>query len=144
MNFRDLIKRADDAEKTFEKLDLADAVEECLDLDDLPQLENDAILGETPLEKDDNAQIEGDASTQETTRRLTSHTQSRMVALQQASDQIQRDIHRQECEDLRAEIALVNARFRDLLSHERPRGVTNAFQTVRAARHVRRRISTAL
>ena len=78
------------------------------------------------------------------------------LSLQQASDQIQLDIRRQECEDLRAEIALVNARIRELLPYERLHRVTNALQhesrvaelpvtverTARAAHRVRRRART--
>jgi chromosome segregation ATPase len=83
MNFRDLIRRADNTQKSFEELeaDLADAVDECLGLEDLSRLENDTVPGEAPPEQDDNAQTEHDASTLEYARRLTSHTQSRMAAL---------------------------------------------------------------
>ena len=41
------------------------------------------------------------------------------LSLQQASEQMQLDVHRQECEDLRAEIASLNARIRELLPYER-------------------------
>jgi chromosome segregation ATPase len=41
------------------------------------------------------------------------------LSLQHASEQIQLDIHRQECEDLRAEIAALNARIKELLPYER-------------------------
>ena len=50
------------------------------------------------------------------------------LSLQQASDQIQLDIRLQECEDLRAEIASVNARISELLPYERLHRVTNAVQ----------------
>jgi len=79
------------------------------------------------------------------------------LSLQRASDQIQLDIRRQECEDLRAEIASVNARIRELLPYERLHGATNALphkndvaklqvtaeRTARTARRVRRRALTA-
>jgi len=80
------------------------------------------------------------------------------LSLQQASDQIQLDIRRQECEDLRAEIASVNARIRELLPYERFLGSTNALpnknevtnkvpvaaeRTARTARRVRRRALSA-
>ncbi|MGX7871621.1 hypothetical protein ACVDG5_000645 [Mesorhizobium sp. ORM6] len=79
------------------------------------------------------------------------------LSLQQASDQIQLDIRRQECEDLRAEIALVNARVRELLPFERLHKAANvlpqesvvtkipvaAERTARTARRVRRRAFTA-
>ena len=94
MKFRDLIKRADNSvEKSFEDLeaDLADAVDECLGLDDLSASAIDHGAGEPPMpdnnsEQDDSAQTEDnagtdDAATPEPVRRLTSHTQSRMAAL---------------------------------------------------------------
>ncbi|TSE10936.1 hypothetical protein C1D09_014455 [Mesorhizobium intechi] len=80
------------------------------------------------------------------------------LSLQQASDQLQLDIRRQECEDLRAEIASLNARIRELLPYERLRGTTNALphtndvakkvpvtaeRAVRTARRVRGRALTA-
>ena len=50
------------------------------------------------------------------------------LSLQQASEQIQLDIQRQECEDLRAEIASLNARIKELLPYERLHRVTSARQ----------------
>lgn len=41
------------------------------------------------------------------------------LALQQASEQIQFDVQRQECEDLKAEIVSLNARIKELLPYER-------------------------
>jgi hypothetical protein len=41
------------------------------------------------------------------------------LSLQQETEQIQLDIHRQECEDLRAEIATLNQRIMELLPFER-------------------------
>ncbi|TPL03646.1 hypothetical protein FJ938_17825 [Mesorhizobium sp. B2-4-14] len=83
MKLRDLIRRADNAEKSFEELeaDLADAVDECIGLDDLSAPAENDVPGEAPMEQDDGAQTEDDASTPKTARRLTSHTQSRMAAL---------------------------------------------------------------
>ncbi|RRH95960.1 hypothetical protein EH240_23420 [Mesorhizobium tamadayense] len=48
------------------------------------------------------------------------------LSLQQASEQIQLDIQKQECEDLRAEIATLNARIKELLPYERLHRVTDA------------------
>lgn len=48
------------------------------------------------------------------------------LSLQQASEQIQLDIQKQECEDLRAEIDALNARIRELLPYERLHRVTDA------------------
>ena len=47
------------------------------------------------------------------------------LTLQQASEQIQLDVQRQECEDLRAEIASLNARIKELLPYERLHKATN-------------------
>ena len=79
MNFRDLIKRADNTQKSFEQLeaDLADDVDECLGLD-LSPLENDTVPGEAPPP---NRMTIRKPSTLEPGRRVTSHTQSRMAAL---------------------------------------------------------------
>lgn len=48
------------------------------------------------------------------------------LSLQQASEQMQYDVQRQECEDLRAEVASLNARIKELLPYERLHRVTNA------------------
>jgi chromosome segregation ATPase len=48
------------------------------------------------------------------------------LSLQQASEQMQLEIQRQECEDLRAEVASLNARIKELLPYERLHRVTNA------------------
>jgi chromosome segregation ATPase len=50
------------------------------------------------------------------------------LSLQQASEQMQLDIHKQECEDLRGEIASLNAQIKDLLPYERLYRVTKARQ----------------
>ncbi|BCH22240.1 hypothetical protein [Mesorhizobium sp. L-8-3] len=50
------------------------------------------------------------------------------LSLQQASEQIQLDIRKQECEDLRAEIASLNVRIKELLPYERIYRVTKARQ----------------
>jgi chromosome segregation ATPase len=50
------------------------------------------------------------------------------LALRQETEQIQLDIHKQECEDLRAEIATLNSRIKDLLPFERLYRVTKARQ----------------
>ncbi|WP_296736435.1 hypothetical protein [Mesorhizobium sp.] len=48
------------------------------------------------------------------------------LSLQQASEQIQFDVQRQECEDLRAEVEALNARIKELLPYERLQRVTDA------------------
>ena len=48
------------------------------------------------------------------------------LSLQQASEQIQLDIQKQECEDLHAEVEALNARIRELLPYERLHRVTDA------------------
>ena len=48
------------------------------------------------------------------------------LSLEQASQLMQLDIHRQECEDLRQEIASLNARIKELLPHERMYRVAKA------------------
>ena len=50
------------------------------------------------------------------------------LSLQQASEQMQLDIHKQECEDLRAEIATLNDRIKELLPFERLYRVAKARQ----------------
>jgi hypothetical protein len=50
------------------------------------------------------------------------------MSLQQASEQMQLDIHKQECEDLRAEIAALNDRVKELLPFERLYRVAKARQ----------------
>ena len=50
------------------------------------------------------------------------------LSLQQASDQIQYEVLTQECEDLRAEVATLNARVKELLPYERLHRVANARQ----------------
>lgn len=50
------------------------------------------------------------------------------IALRQASEQIQLDVRIQECEDLRAEIAALNAQIKELLPYERLHRVTQARQ----------------
>ena len=42
------------------------------------------------------------------------------LSLQQASEQMQLDIHKQECEDLRTEIAALNDRIKELLPYRAP------------------------
>jgi len=48
------------------------------------------------------------------------------LSLDHASEQMQLDVYRQECEDLRAEIATLNARIKELLPHERMYRVAKA------------------
>ena len=48
------------------------------------------------------------------------------LSVQQASEQMQHDVQRQECEDMRAEIAALTARVKELLPYERLHKVTSA------------------
>jgi len=48
------------------------------------------------------------------------------LSLQQASEQMELDVQRQECEDLRAEVAALNARVKELLPYERQHRVAAA------------------
>lgn len=122
MKFRDLIRRADNAEKSFEDLeaDLANAVDECLGLSDLSEQATDAVAGETPMQEDnseqDNSTQTGDgAVTAEPARRLTSHTQSRMAALT-SFDGLFRDakLHFEEINAKLSEIASTHHLTREL------------------------------
>ena len=94
MKFRDLIRRADNnVEKSFEDLeaDLADAVDECLGLDDLSALAMDDVAEEPPMpdgnsEQGDSAQTEAVAGTSRpgqrtTANRTTAHKPRMMPAL---------------------------------------------------------------
>ncbi|RWN18835.1 MAG: hypothetical protein EOR94_14360 [Mesorhizobium sp.] len=96
MNFRGLIKRAEDVDKAIQDLqiDLADALDASLDADDLVPPESDdvpdapaAADGGPPqadAANDDNAakaDAAGDADSSETAPRLTAHTQTRLAAL---------------------------------------------------------------
>jgi DNA repair exonuclease SbcCD ATPase subunit len=82
MNLRKLIKRADNVSSVLEKLeaDLADAVEECLELDAEPRSGNDGIGNEPSAETDVDTRQQPSESPQEM-RRMTTHTQSRIAAL---------------------------------------------------------------
>ncbi|RUU29432.1 hypothetical protein EOD08_20760, partial [Mesorhizobium sp. M6A.T.Ca.TU.002.02.2.1] len=78
MRIKSLMKRAEKVDRAFKELeaDLADAFDECLNLDDQSPLE--AVPDENLAAKNDNSQPEDDAGT---ARRLTSHTQTRLAAL---------------------------------------------------------------
>jgi chromosome segregation ATPase len=83
MNFKGLIKRAENVEKAFKELetDLVDAFDECLNLDDDPPSKTVAVADENPTASNDGSQAEDDAGSPETAPRLTSHTQTRLAAL---------------------------------------------------------------
>ncbi|RVB29726.1 hypothetical protein EN918_21870, partial [Mesorhizobium sp. M7A.F.Ca.CA.004.05.1.1] len=93
MNFRGLIKRAEDVDKAIQDLqiDLADALDASLDADDLAPPEGDdvpdaqaAADGGPPqadAANDDNAGNAEGADSSETAPRLTAHTQTRLAAL---------------------------------------------------------------
>ncbi|TIM61260.1 MAG: hypothetical protein E5Y60_29465, partial [Mesorhizobium sp.] len=81
MKIRSLIKRAETVDRAFKELeaDLAEAFDECLNLDDQSPLDN--VPDENLAARNDNSQPEDDADTPEIARRLTSHTQTRLAAL---------------------------------------------------------------
>ncbi|TIS53256.1 hypothetical protein [Mesorhizobium sp.] len=83
MNFKSLIKRAEDVDTAFQDLqtDLADALDECLGAEDQPPLETGGVAYEDPAANDDSQQPEDSADSPETARKLTSHTQTRLAAL---------------------------------------------------------------
>jgi len=83
MNFKGLIKRAENVEKAFKELetDLVDAFDECLNLDDDPPSKTVAVADENSTPNNDGSQSEEDAGAPETAPRLTSHTQTRLAAL---------------------------------------------------------------
>lgn len=96
MNFRGLIKRAEDVDKAIQDLqiDLADALDASLDADDLAPPESDdvpdaqAAADDGPPQADaanddnaGNAEDAGAADSSETAPRLTAHTQTRLAAL---------------------------------------------------------------
>jgi chromosome segregation ATPase len=58
----------------------------------------------------------------------TANANFAQLSLDRASEQMQLDVQRQECEDLRVEIALLNARVEELLPFERLYRVTKAKQ----------------
>ncbi|TRC89350.1 hypothetical protein FJV76_30400 [Mesorhizobium sp. WSM4303] len=96
MNFRGLIKRAEDVDKAIQDLqtDLADALDASLDAEELVPPESDDVpesaarSGDGPPQADaangdsaKNADSAGDANSSETAPRLTAHTQTRLAAL---------------------------------------------------------------
>ena len=58
----------------------------------------------------------------------TANANFAQLSLDRASEQMQLDVQRQECEDLRVEIASLSARVEDLLPYERLHRVTKAKQ----------------
>lgn len=117
VKFRDLIRRSDSAEKSFEDLEasLADAVEECLGLYEQSAQAGDAAAGEAPIQDDNSTQTEDNAGTAEPARRLTTHTQSRMAALS-SFDGLFRDakLHFEEINAKLSEIASTHHLTREL------------------------------
>jgi chromosome segregation ATPase len=81
MNFKKLIKRADDVDKAFQELqtDLAEAFDACLD-EELP-LEGAGAGDGDPAAVEDNAQPLGTVDSPESQSRLSPHTQTRLAAL---------------------------------------------------------------
>ncbi|MBZ9767404.1 hypothetical protein LB526_11610 [Mesorhizobium sp. CA6] len=117
MNFKSLIKRAEDVDKEFQELqsDLAEAFEDVLKDDEQPPSEDDAVAGRELVASDENPPAEepSDASPS----RLTPHTQTRLAALEAVTG-LFRDGqgHLQEIEAKLAEIATAHHMTREVLN----------------------------
>ncbi|MBZ9734152.1 hypothetical protein LB534_07400 [Mesorhizobium sp. CA18] len=117
MNFKSLIKRAEDVDKEFQELqsDLAEAFEDVLKDDEQPPSEDDAVAGRELVASDENPPAEepSDASAS----RLTPHTQTRLAALEAVTG-LFRDGqgHLQEIEAKLAEIATAHHMTREVLN----------------------------
>ncbi|RWA69706.1 hypothetical protein EN836_30915 [Mesorhizobium sp. M1C.F.Ca.ET.193.01.1.1] len=115
MNFKSLIKRAENVDKEFQELqsDLAEAFEECLAADEQTSLEDDAAADAAASEEDPP----GEAQTEAAASRLTPHTQTRLAALEAVAD-LFRDGqgHLEEIETRLAEIATAHQMTRDILN----------------------------
>ncbi|MDX8466213.1 hypothetical protein RFM26_11020 [Mesorhizobium sp. VK23B] len=115
MNFKSLIKRAEDVDKEFQELqsDLAEAFEECLSADEQTSLEDDAGADVAASEEDPPAQAQSEASAS----RLTPHTQTRLAALEAVAG-LFRDGqgHLEEIGARLAEIATAHQMTREILN----------------------------
>ncbi|CDX56591.1 conserved hypothetical protein [Mesorhizobium plurifarium] len=117
MNFKSLIKRAEDVDKEFQDLqsDLAEAFEDVLKDDEQPPSEDDDVAGQELVASDENpppAEQPEPASS-----RLTPHTQTRLAALEAVAG-LFRDGqgHLQEIEAKLAEIATAHHMTREVLN----------------------------
>ncbi|TPI41860.1 hypothetical protein FJW07_04965 [Mesorhizobium sp. B3-1-9] len=117
MNFKSLIKRAEDVDKEFQELqsDLAEAFEDVLKDDEQQPSEDDAVAGQELVASDENPPAEEPSGT--ATSRLTPHTQTRLAALEAVAG-LFRDgqSHLQEIEAKLAEIATAHHMTREVLN----------------------------
>ncbi|TPI44054.1 hypothetical protein FJW05_22060 [Mesorhizobium sp. B2-9-1] len=117
MNFKSLIKRAEDVDKEFQELqsDLAEAFEDVLKDDEQPPSEDDAVAGRELVASDENPPAEEPSDA--TASRLTPHTQTRLAALEAVTG-LFRDGqgHLQEIEAKLAEIATAHHMTREVLN----------------------------
>ncbi|MBZ9816578.1 hypothetical protein [Mesorhizobium sp. CA7] len=117
MNFKSLIKRAEDVDKEFQELqsDLAEAFEDVLKDDEQPPSEDDAVAGRELVASDENPPAEEPSDA--TASRLTPHTQTRLAALEAVTG-LFRDgqAHLQEIEAKLAEIATAHHMTREVLN----------------------------
>ncbi|AZO31103.1 MULTISPECIES: hypothetical protein [Mesorhizobium] len=115
MNFKSLIKRAEDVDKEFQELqsDLAEAFEECLAADEQTSLEDDAPAEVAASGEDPPQGAQPDPAPS----RLTPHTQTRLAALEAVAG-LFRDGqgHLEEIETRLAEIATAHQMTRDILN----------------------------
>jgi chromosome segregation ATPase len=115
MNFKNLIKRAEDVDKEFQEFqsDLAEAFEECLAADEQMSLEDDGAAALAASEEDPPVEGQPDPAAS----RLTPHTQTRLAALEAVSE-LFRDGkgHVEEIEARLAEIATAHQMTRDILN----------------------------
>ncbi|PBC11236.1 hypothetical protein [Mesorhizobium sp. WSM3859] len=117
MNFKSLIKRAEDVDKEFQDLqsDLAEAFEDVLKDDEQPPSGDDAVAGQELVASDENAPPE--EQPEPASSRLTPHTQTRLAALEAVAG-LFRDGqgHLQEIEAKLAEIATAHHMTREVLN----------------------------
>ncbi|MDG4884186.1 hypothetical protein [Mesorhizobium sp. WSM4884] len=115
MNFKSLIKRAENVDKEFQELqsDLAEAFEECLAADEQTSIEDDMVADLAAGDEDPPAESQPEA----VASRLTPHTQTRLAALEAVSG-LFRDGqgHLEEIEARLAEIATAHQMTRDILN----------------------------
>jgi chromosome segregation ATPase len=117
MNFKSLIKRAEDVDKEFQELqsDLAEAFEDVLKDDERPPSEDDAVPGQELVASDENPPPEEQPDAAPS--RLTPHTQTRLAALEAVAG-LFRDGqgHLQEIEAKLAEITTAHHMTREVLN----------------------------
>ncbi|TJW62581.1 MAG: hypothetical protein E5V97_16250 [Mesorhizobium sp.] len=118
MNFKSLIKRAEDVDKEFQELqsDLAEAFEDVLKDDEQPPSGDDAVAGQELVASDENPPPE-EQQPEAASSRLTPHTQTRLAALEAVAG-LFRDGqgHLQEIEAKLAEIATAHHMTREVLN----------------------------